>query len=121
MSQAHDPRHFVMVTPFRGRLEAHRAGILVAASCRALIVSETGLQDRFYIPPQDVMVVLEPTSRRSTCPFKGGARYWTLRTPSTVADNIAWSYDKPTPLAQPIRDFISFYTDRITLTATAGE
>lgn len=110
--------HTVTITPFRGRLEARFGDILVAVSNRAMIVSETGLQDRFYVPPDDVTVGLEPTARRSTCPFKGGARYWTLSAGGKSAENVAWSYDRPTQLAEPIGDFISFYTDRITLTAT---
>jgi uncharacterized protein (DUF427 family) len=36
------------------------------------------------------------------------------------AENVAWSYDRPTPIAEPIRDSISFYTDRITLDAAPG-
>jgi uncharacterized protein (DUF427 family) len=77
MSHALD--HTVKIAPFRRRLEARFGDAIIAVSDRAMIVTETGLQDRFYIPPHDVTGVLEPTPRRSTCPFKGGARYWTLR------------------------------------------
>src|SRR5690242_15849178 len=113
----HTLDHTVAITPFRGRVEARLGDALIAISDRAMIVSETGLQDRFYIPLQDVTGVLEPTSRRSTCPYKGGARYWTLKVSGASAENVAWSYDRPTPIAEPIRDLISFYTDRITLNA----
>ena len=113
----HTLDHTVAITPFRGRVEARLGGALIATSDRAMIVTETGLQDRFYIPPRDVTGVLEPTSRRSSCPYKGGARYWTLRVAGIRTENVAWSYDRPTPIAEPIRDFISFYTDRITLNA----
>ncbi len=105
----HDPRHIVSIMPLHGRLRVRFAGETVALSTCAQIVSETGLPDRYYVPAQDVTIALQGTSRRSTCPYKGGARYWTLRVRAHAAEDAAWSYDRPTPLAEPIRDHICFY------------
>ncbi|MFE2672731.1 DUF427 domain-containing protein, partial [Streptomyces hygroscopicus] len=55
-------------------------GRVVAESDRPLLVHETGLPVRYYLPPQDVdLTLFEPTDTHTTCPFKGEAAYWTYR------------------------------------------
>ena len=49
------------------------AGEVVAASDRPLLLDETGLPTRYYLPADDVRATLAPTSFSTTCPFKGKA------------------------------------------------
>ena len=75
------------------------AGDTVLAESRSpLVLSETGLPNRYYLAPEDVRVPLEPTSTRTHCPYKGDARYWTVRLPDgTELPDAAWGYPEPLP------------------------
>jgi uncharacterized protein (DUF427 family) len=66
-------------------------GAVVAESTRPLVVSETGVPNRFYLPRADVRVPLEPSDRVSACPYKGYATYWSV----PGVPDAAWSYDQP--------------------------
>lgn len=79
-------------------------GELLAESRRPLVVSETGVVNRFYIPRDDVSAALEPSERRSTCPYKGHASYWSV---GGVAD-AAWSYETPLDGARPLAGHVTF-------------
>ena len=39
--------------------------------------------------------IFEPTDHTTHCPFKGDARYWTLRVGDRVAENVVWDYPEP--------------------------
>src|ERR671923_2122661 len=56
------------------------AGVVVADTIRPTFLFETGLPRRTYIPKPDVrMDLLEPTPSATMCPYKGTARYWSVR------------------------------------------
>jgi uncharacterized protein (DUF427 family) len=91
-------------------------GVVVADSVRPVLLFETGLPIRFYLPQVDVrMDLLVPTAKTSQCPYKGTARYWSLPG-SAVGQDVAWSY--PTPLAESIKvaGLVAFYNERVDLT-----
>jgi uncharacterized protein (DUF427 family) len=79
-------------------------GSVLAESSAPLLVSETGLADRFYLPRADVKVGLEQSERTWTCPYKGHATYWSA--PGAV--DVAWSYETPVAESLPLAGFISF-------------
>lgn len=88
-------------------------GRVVAESRRPLLLSETGLPVRYYLPPQDVNLSLfEPTDTHTTCPFKGEAAYWTyLGTEggSGPRPDVVWAYPDPLDSVAEIKDHLSFY------------
>lgn len=48
------------------------AGETVAESDNAIVLSESGLPDRFYVPLADVREeLLTPTDTHTHCPYKG--------------------------------------------------
>ena len=51
-------------------------GEVLAESSRARLLFETLVPTRFYLPREDVRVPLRPSARRSYCPYKGEASYW---------------------------------------------
>lgn len=112
---AHASNHSVEIGPLRQRIRVKFAGEIIAQTNDALIVRETGLPERLYVPPTDIHHPLEPSPLRSTCPYKGEARYWTLRINGHAENDIAWSYFNPTPIAEPIRDYVCFYPDRVSI------
>jgi uncharacterized protein (DUF427 family) len=86
----------ITVAPTAGRVRAVFAGLTVAESTAALVLRETGYPPRVYFPPADVrMDLLRPTERRTYCPFKGEASYWTLEAGGETLENAAWSYPEP--------------------------
>jgi uncharacterized protein (DUF427 family) len=67
---------------------------------------------RYYLPPEDVSErVLQPSSTRTLCPYKGQATYWSLEN----EDDIAWSYPQPLREAAEVTDRIAFLNERVDL------
>jgi uncharacterized protein (DUF427 family) len=88
--------HRVVVRPADVRVRVSIGGTPVADSRRALVVSETGLPDRFYVPAADVRIeLLEASGRRTFCPYKGMASYWSATAGGRFVTNAAWSYTRP--------------------------
>jgi uncharacterized protein (DUF427 family) len=84
-------------------------GELVADSTRPLMLFETGLPVRYYLPPEDVrMDLLEPSDSHSFCAYKGKAAYHSL----PGAGDIAWFYPDPLPDNAEIRDHVAFFNER---------
>jgi uncharacterized protein (DUF427 family) len=96
-------------TPSRARILA--GDQLIAETDRAVLLSETGYPVRAYIPREDVRAAIEPSDKRSFCPFKGDASYWTV----DGAEDVAWSYEEPKPDVEAIRGLLAFYPDRVTV------
>ncbi len=89
-------------------------GETIADTRRAMIVQESGHQPVYYFPRADVRSeVLEPSDRHTRCPKKGEASYHTIRVGDHVVKSGAWYYPEPIPGAEPIRDMIAFYWDRM--------
>jgi uncharacterized protein (DUF427 family) len=89
-------------------------GETIADSRRTLMVSESGHQPVYYFPPEDVRLdLLEPSDRHTSCPKKGEASYHTIRVGDTVVEAGAWYYAEPIAGAEPLRDRIAFYWDRM--------
>ena len=111
-AHARDPHHRVDTLRSSRRVEVYVKGELVANSVRPLLLFETSLPTRYYLPATDVRTDLLAASDTITyCPYKGWARY--LSHPE-VAD-LAWSYPDPIPENPKIRDLISFYNERADL------
>jgi uncharacterized protein (DUF427 family) len=90
------------------------AGETIADTRNALLLQESGLMPTYYFPPEDVRAdVLEPSERHTRCPKKGEASYHTIRVGDHVVENGAWYYPEPLEGAEPIRDLIAFYWDRM--------
>jgi uncharacterized protein (DUF427 family) len=86
----------------------------VAETRRPLLLFETGLPTRYYIPREDVrMDLLEPSDRITECAYKGQASHWHVKLADRIYPNIAWTYRQPTTLAAPIAGLISFYNERV--------
>jgi uncharacterized protein (DUF427 family) len=86
--------------------------VVLADSTRTVFLYETGIPVRFYFPKQDVrMDLLEPIETRSSCPWKGEARYWNLRGNEKFDESI-WSYEAPLLGAETIAHRIGFWHER---------
>ncbi|MEV5546439.1 DUF427 domain-containing protein [Streptomyces sp. NPDC052309] len=92
-------------------------GRVVAETRHPVLVYETGLPVRYYIPPQDVSLeLLRPTDTHTVCPYKGEASYWSYGEHTDVA----WAYPEPIDSIPQIKDHLSFYDTVATITASQG-
>ena len=92
-------------------------GVLVAESSKPILLFETGLPVRYYLPKTHVrMDLLTPTETVTHCPYKGQAEYWSLDVGGTVHRDLAWSYRTTLPESQKIVGLVSFYNERVDLT-----
>ena len=109
--------HTITIAPSDVHVEVRLGGELLAATDNAVMLDETGLPTRYYLPRTDVqMDLLRPTSFHTTCPFKGEASYWSIDIGGQTHDGIVWSYDSPLPGAMGIKGMLSFYPDRTQVT-----
>jgi len=91
------------------------SGEIVAESEEALVLRETGYPPRFYFPMKDVRLdLLTPSTKRTHCPHKGDAIYWTLRVGTAEAADALWAYPEPLPEVGEIAGHACF-TDTVTL------
>jgi uncharacterized protein (DUF427 family) len=89
-------------------------GIVLADSPRALVLFETGLPPRWYLPKVDVrMDLLVHTDEASHCPYKGQAEYWSARVGEGLEENVVWSYRTPLPESERIAGYVSFFDERV--------
>jgi uncharacterized protein (DUF427 family) len=111
------PGHNITIIPANRHIEVSVGGQKLAESDRALRLDETGLPPRYYIPREDVRTeLLRPTARKTTCPFKGQASYWSARVGEEIYKNLVWSYETPIPQAGQIAGLMCFYNERVELT-----
>ena len=69
--------HTITTRPARTHVEVSLDGVKLAESDHPVLLDETGLPTRYYLPREDVRTeLLRPTSTHTTCPFKGQASYW---------------------------------------------
>ena len=109
---ARDPHHRVDTLRSSRRVEVYIKGERVANSVRPLLLFETSLPTRYYLPFEDVRTDLLSASDTITyCPYKGRARY--LSHPEVP--DVAWNYPDPIPENPKIRDLLSFYNERVDL------
>ncbi len=106
--------HRITITPSDVHVEVLVGGEKVAESDRPVLLHETGLPTRYYLPKDDVRAdVLRPSVTTSRCPFKGEASYWSVEVDGKVYEDVAWSYEQPIPGARGITGLVCFYPERV--------
>lgn len=93
-------------------------GVLLAESASPVMVFETGLPTRYYLPRPDVRWEhLVPTATSTACPYKGTTSgYWSVRLGDTVHEDLVWAYDFPTRDLLPIAGQVAFYNEKVDIT-----
>jgi uncharacterized protein (DUF427 family) len=111
-----DPFHRVDIRATSRRVRVLAGDTVIADTTRALLLSETGLPNRYYLPAADITGELVPSDTRTVCPYKGRTNYWSLK---LGADrelvDVAWSYEDPLPESARIAGYRSFAHDELTV------
>ena len=89
-------------------------GVTLARSSSPVLVFETKLPTRYYLPRTDVdLTRLTATATVSSCPYKGTtSQWWSV---GEHAD-VAWSYAFPTREMLAIAGLIAFYNEKVDIT-----
>jgi uncharacterized protein (DUF427 family) len=91
-------------------------GQVVAETNRPVLLFETGLPTRYYIPKLDVrMDLLEASDTVTHCPYKGSAVYWSLPVGDKTYHDFVWSYPTPIPEIPKIENLLCFYNEKVDL------
>jgi uncharacterized protein (DUF427 family) len=110
-----DPYHRVDARRSSRRIEVRSDGQVLARSQRPVVVAETGLPLRFYVPREDVAAELRPSETTKACPYKGRASYWSL----DGVEDVAWSYEEPLESMLAARGHVSFDASKVEVTELA--
>jgi uncharacterized protein (DUF427 family) len=106
--------HPIWTEPYPRRVRAFLDGVAVVDSTRTLLLLEARHLPVYYFPPQDVRTdLLEPTDKRTRCPHKGDASYWSVRVGDRVVGDAVWSYQDPLPERTDIKGYLAFYWNRM--------
>jgi uncharacterized protein (DUF427 family) len=90
------------------------AGAIVARSHRVKLLHESNRMPVYYFPEQDVRrELLSPSATTTRCPFKGQARYLSLRAGDHPIDDLAWTYPEPIAGAPALAGYIAFTWHKI--------
>ena len=109
-----DPYHRVDVLPSSRHVRISLEGEPLAESARPLVLFETGLPPRYYLPREDVRAdVLEPSDKRTRCPYKGEAGYWSVRTAGIDEEDLVWCYADPLRAVEDIAGRLCFFDERV--------
>jgi uncharacterized protein (DUF427 family) len=111
---ARDPYKRVDTLRSSRRVQVYAGDALLADSVRPLLLFETHLPTRYYLPFEDVRTeLLEASDTVTSCPYKGEARYWSVRAGDAYIRDAAWSYPAPIPENPKIRDLVAFFNERV--------
>jgi uncharacterized protein (DUF427 family) len=100
----------ITITPAAGRYRVRVGTTLIGETDHALVLNEAGHDPVIYVPRADMnMTLLEPTSRHTTCPWKGEASYFSVLTPTGKLENAVWTYETPIPGRTQIAGHLAFY------------
>jgi uncharacterized protein (DUF427 family) len=113
----HPRNPYVRVDALRSHrhVRASLEGVTLAETTTPVLVFETGLPTRYYLPRTALEHrVLEPSDTVTDCPYKGRtSAYWSVRIGDTVHRDLAWSYDFPTRQLLPIAGLVAFYNEKV--------
>ncbi len=104
-----DPYHRVDVRRTSRHVVVRCGDTILAESTRPMLLSETGLPNRYYLPADDVRGdLLVSSTTTSVCPYKGEANYWSFRDGDRTIADVAWGYHQPLDEAARVADHRCF-------------
>lgn len=104
------PPHKLLMHPFPRRVRAEFAGRTILDTTRGVLLHETALLPRFYVPESDLdLAAFVPSGLTTHCPFKGDATYRSLRVGDRSVPDALWAYPEPVPAAPWLLGYASLY------------
>jgi len=104
----------IVISPVSGRVAVRWRDHVVVDTTRALELREGSYPPVLYVPREDAdMSFFKPSTRHTTCPWKGEASYFTLSDGAASDDNAVWSYETPKADVSEIAGHLAFYPDKV--------
>lgn len=111
-----DPFVRVDALPSSRHVRVERDGQLLAESEAPILVFETGLPTRYYLPERDVDTsALAPSDLQTGCPYKGFASYRDAVVDGRRHRSLFWSYQEPFSAVSAIKGRLAPYNERVDL------
>jgi uncharacterized protein (DUF427 family) len=80
-------------------------GTVIAESDRTEVV-----EGNHYFPPETIkQEYFKPSSKHSTCPWKGVASYYSIEVDNQVNQDAAWYYPEAKSAAKNIEGYVAFW------------
>ena len=125
----HPRNPYVRVDAVRSsrHVQVRLGDLVLGESFSPVLVFETGLPTRFYLPAADLRheYLTRSTDTETACPYKGTTSYYlsarragTSAGAGDAADNsvvpdVAWCYSFPTAAVAPIAGLVAFFPDKV--------
>jgi uncharacterized protein (DUF427 family) len=117
-----DPYHRVDVLESSRHVKVKVNGEIVAETDRPMILFETGLPPRYYMPPEDVRGdVLVESEKTTQCPYKGIASYYSVEAGGERVEDLIWYYPEPLPEVAKIGGLVCFFNEKVDLEVDGEE
>ena len=112
-----DPYHRIDILESAVQVEVRVGDTVLADSRRPVLLFETGLPVRYYLPKLDVRTrLLTFKEKETSCPYKGvTAAYWGAGALMEEDKDLAWCYERPLPGMEKIAGRIAFYSEKVEL------
>jgi len=109
----HDPFHRIDVRASSRHVRIELDGHALAESSRVMMLFETLLPTRFYVPREDVVVRLEPSDTHTACAYKGRAAYFSARVGGRLVRDLAWTLPEPLPEGERVGGLVAFFNEHV--------
>ena len=110
VSHPHDPFHRIDILRSSRHVRIELDGQVLAETSTPVLLFETLLPPRFYLPRQDVTTELQASDTVTFCAYKGQASYFSL---PGKRNDVAWTYREPLREADPIRGRVCFFDEHV--------
>lgn len=101
----------IKIRPADGTWVVRAGGAVLGESERALELTEGSYPPVIYFPREDIaMEFLDTSDKKTTCPHKGEASYFSIVTKSTTLQDSVWSYEAPKDAVKAIAGHLAFNT-----------
>jgi uncharacterized protein (DUF427 family) len=109
-----DPYSRIDVLASSRHFRAELDGVVLAESPNSMILFETGLPPRYYVPITALnQEVLRPSDTVTHCPYKGAATYWSVQAGDQLHKDLIWLYRTPFPEVQKIAGLAAVYNEKV--------
>jgi uncharacterized protein (DUF427 family) len=108
------PDHPISIDANPSRVVVTVGGRVIADTRNALTLREASYPAVQYLPRRDVdMAALKRSEHTTFCPYKGYASYYSIPAGGDRSVNAVWTYESPFEAMAQIKDYLTFYPDRV--------
>lgn len=109
-----DPFKRVEIVPSTRNIRVEVEGHTIAESSNVMMLFETGLPTRYYLPKTSVKwEYTVPSKTTSGCPYKGEANYYDVVVDGEPHKDAIWWYKYPTPESIVVAGRVCFYNEKV--------